>query len=56
MKRKRFDDLLRRPPRRGMFRHIEVNDSSSVMGEYDEDEQHTKPSSRNNEEVDRHQF
>ena len=51
IKPKRFDDLLRSPLRRGMFRHVEVNNSPSVVGQHDEDEQHPKRRSRDNENV-----
>ena len=54
--RKRFDGLLRCPLRRRMFRHVEVNNSPPVVGKHDEDEQHPKRSSRDNEKVDRYEI
>ena len=51
IKWKSFDDLLRCPLRRRMFRHIEVNNSPPVVGQYDEDEQHPKRSRRYYEKV-----
>src|SRR5207253_3272690 len=51
--RKRFSNLLRGPLFGRVFRHIKVHDSPSVMGENDEDEQHSEPSSRHGKEVHR---
>ena len=56
IKWKRFDNLLRCPLRHRIFCHVEVNNSAPVVGKYDEDEQHPKPSRRNNEKVDRYQI
>ncbi|MCP4286816.1 MAG: hypothetical protein GY792_20625 [Gammaproteobacteria bacterium] len=52
IKRERFDNLLRRPLCCRMFRYVEVNNSPSVVGKHDEDEQHPESSSRDNEKVD----
>jgi hypothetical protein len=54
IKQKRFDDLLRRPLRRWMFHHVEVNNSPSGVGKHDKDEPHPKSSSRDGEKVDRY--
>ena len=56
IKRKRFDSLLRGPLCRLMFRHIEVNNSPSVVGKHDKDEQHPKSSRRDDEKVDRYEI
>jgi hypothetical protein len=37
-----------------MIRHVEVNNSPSVVGKHDEDEQQPKRSRRDNEKVDRY--
>jgi hypothetical protein len=39
-----------------MFRHVEVDDSPSIMGENDKDEQHATGNSWDNKEVDRYQI
>src|SRR6516225_6814316 len=51
--RKRFDDLLRRPSSSRVFRHIEMQNTPTVMREDDEDIQHTELYGRNRKEVDR---
>ncbi|MGB5494449.1 MAG: hypothetical protein WBM97_08215, partial [Sedimenticolaceae bacterium] len=56
IKRKCFDELLRCPLCCRMFRHIEVNNSPSVVGKHDEDEQHPKSRSRDDKKVDRYQI
>ncbi len=56
IKRKRFDDLLRCPLRRRMFRHVEVNNSTSVVGKHNEDKQHPKSRRWNNEKLDRYEI
>ena len=53
--RKGFNDLLRRPRGRGMFRDREMDDSSAVVREQDEDEQHAASEGRDREEVHRDQ-
>jgi len=39
-----------------MFRNVEVNNSPSVVGKQDEDEQQPKGSSRNNEKIGRYEI
>jgi hypothetical protein len=39
-----------------MFRHVEVNNSPPVVGKHDEDEQHPKSRSPDDEKVDRYQI
>ena len=39
-----------------MLRNVKVDDSSPLMGENDEYEQHSKCRSRNNEKIDRHEI
>jgi hypothetical protein len=56
IKRKCFDNLLGCPLRRWMFRHVEVNNSPSVVGKHDEDEQNSERRSRDNEKVDRYEI
>jgi hypothetical protein len=56
IKRERFDDLLRCPLCCRMFRHVDVNNSPSVVGKHDTDEQHPKSRSRDDKKVDRYQI
>jgi hypothetical protein len=51
--RKRFSNLLCGLRFGRVFRHIKVHNTPSVMGENDEDEQHSEQSSRHDEEVHR---
>ena len=51
VERKGFGDLLRGPLGRGIGRHVEVDDSSPVVTEYDKDVQHTEGHCRHGEEV-----
>ena len=50
---KGLDHLLRRPRCGRVFRDIEMQNTSTVMGQDDKDVQHTKLYGRNGEEVDR---
>jgi hypothetical protein len=45
-------DLLGRPSGGGMLGDIEVEDAAAVVGEHDEDEQHTQARGGNREEID----
>ena len=49
--RKRFNHLLRRPRRCGVFRDVEMNDSPTLMAEQDQDEQHAAGEGGHGEEV-----
>jgi hypothetical protein len=49
--RKGFNDLLRGPCSRGMFRDREVNDPATLMGEQHEHEQHAAGECRHREEI-----
>ena len=51
--RKRFDDLLRRPSSSRVFRHIEMQNTATVMRQDEEDIQHSELYGRNRKEVDR---
>src|SRR5215813_2071815 len=51
--KRKGDDLLRRPRCGRVFRNIEMQNTSTVMGQDDKDVQHTKLYGRNGEEVDR---
>src|SRR5215471_19829641 len=51
--RKCLHDLLCRPRCSRVFRDIEMQNTSTVMGKNDENVQHTELQSRNGEEVDR---
>src|SRR5262245_17974819 len=48
-------DLLGGPSRRGMLGDVEVEDPTPMVGEDDEDEEHTQASGGNGEEVDGNQ-
>ena len=56
IKRKRLDQLLCCPLRRRMFGHVEVNNSPSIVGKHNENEQHPKHSRRDDEKVDRYEI
>ena len=50
---KRIAELLGRPRRRRVPRHVDMENLASVMGQYDEHEQHSKCERRDDEEIDR---
>jgi hypothetical protein len=52
VERKGFEHLLRSPFSRRMSRDVKVDNTSSVMGKNDKDEQDLKPNSVDSEEVD----
>ena len=52
VERKRFNELLGSPLGRRMFRHIEVDNSPSVMCQYEEHEQYLECRRWHDEEVD----
>jgi len=47
---------LRRPLCCRISRHVEVNNSPSVVGKNDEDEQNPKRSCRDNKKIDRYEI
>ena len=51
--RERVADLLGRPRGRGVPRHVDMQDLSSIMGQHHEDKEHPKCERRDHEEVDR---
>jgi len=52
IKRKGLEHLLRRPFRRGMGRHVEVHDASSIVCEDNKNEEDFEPNGVDGEEVD----
>src|SRR5215813_2578831 len=54
--RKRLNQLLRRPGSRRMLRHVEVQNATPVVGQHNQDLQHTKSRGRDGEEINRDQF
>ena len=53
---KRFHDLLRGPLRTWGLGHVEMDDTSPVVGQDDEDEQHVERHRGHGEEIDGHQI
>jgi hypothetical protein len=51
--RKGVDDLLGCPHGRGMLGHVEVDDAPAVLGEDDEDEEHSQARGGHGGEIDR---
>ena len=45
--------MLRRPFGRGVFGHVEVENSPPMVGEHHEDEEHAEANGGNGEEIDR---
>jgi len=50
--RERVDDLLGRPVGGRALGHVEVEDAPAMVGEHDEDEEHTQTSGGHREEID----
>ena len=54
--RKRFDDLLCGPNRRGMLRDIEVDDAATIVRQDDEDIEDSQTNRRDCEEINGYQL
>jgi serine/threonine protein kinase len=50
-----YEMITGKPPRRRMFRNVDMDDSPALVAEQDQDEEHTAGQGRHGEEVHRHQ-